>query len=272
MTRFKFPLLMLISGIMLLSGCTRTISKVDDHGKTEHPIFPAQSDAVRDEGAFVNTDNLKKMRAGLTKTQVYELLGVPHFKEGVFRVAEWDYVFHFIKADNSVFTCQYKVLFDSEMKAQSFYFLPENCLTTEKHPAPQPAKPLPVAKTTHDLSAQGLFAFGSSVLRQEGEDQVKRLIPTLKTQLDDQHVVVITGHTDRIGSKQKNMALSQARAESVKQLLLQEGIAAERIVVRGVGDAEPRVICPGASSPEVLQCLAPNRRMTLEVVAGQPER
>jgi outer membrane protein assembly factor BamE (lipoprotein component of BamABCDE complex) len=33
----------------------------------------------------VNRDNLKEMRPGLTKAQVYELLGTPHFSEGVFR-------------------------------------------------------------------------------------------------------------------------------------------------------------------------------------------
>lgn len=252
-------LTLIVSGVVLLSACTRSVSNVDSQGKTEQPVFPEASSAVRDEGSFVNLDNLKQMRTGLTKAEVYELIGTPHFNEGVFRVKEWDYIFKFTQPDNSVRTCQYKVLFDSEMKAQSFFFAPANCL--EKPTA------LAMKQTMHkELSAESLFAFGSASLSNAGYAQVNQLAEDLKNDnLDNKHVV-ITGYTDRIGNPVQNMQLSLSRAESVKQLLTEKGISSSIIETRGLGDSAPRVICPGKKSPAVIECLAPNRRMTIDIV------
>lgn len=253
-------LALIVGSVVLLSACTRSISHVDSQGKTDNPVFPDASHAVRDEGSFVNIDNLKQMRTGLTKAQVYELIGTPHFNEGVFRVKEWDYIFHFTKADRSVLTCQYKVLFDEDMKAQSFFFLPENCLSQLN--VSKTTKP---AVTHKELSAEGLFGFGSSTLSPAGINQVNQLSADLKADnLNGKHVV-ITGYTDRIGNPAKNMSLSLARSETVKQLMSENGIPASIIETRGLGDSAPRVMCPGKASPAVIDCLAPNRRMSVDV-------
>jgi outer membrane protein OmpA-like peptidoglycan-associated protein len=179
----------------------------------------------------------------------------------VFRVKEWDYIFHFTKPDNSVLTCQYKVLFDSDMKAQSFFFAPEDCLTKLK---------TPVIEKTHvahkEFSAESLFAFGSPVLSSEGISQVNSLAKDLKTEDLKGKRIVVMAYTDRIGKPVNNMQLSQARADSVKQLLTDNGLPASIIETRGLGDASPRAICPGSKSPTVIDCLAPNRRMTVDVV------
>lgn len=259
MNYFKLArLALVVSGMTLLSACTHSVSDVDSQGKTVKPVFPDQSSAVREEGSFVNIDNLKQMRPGLSKAQVYELIGVPHFKEGVIRVKEWDYIFHFTQPDKSVLTCQYKVLFDTDMVAQSFYFLPEDCLSRLKTPVKAPVH--------KELSGSSLFAFGSAALSEEGVSHVTQLANELKGEtLEGKHVVV-TGHTDRIGNPVKNQQLSLARAESVKSMLVQQGISSSIIETRGMGDAMPRVNCPGKKSPAVIECLAPNRRMALDVV------
>ncbi|MCA1923349.1 OmpA family protein [Buttiauxella noackiae] len=256
-------LALIVSGVVLLSACTRSVSNVDSQGKTNSPIFPDASHAVRSEGSFVNLDNLKQMRPGLSKAEVYELIGTPHFDEGVFRVKEWDYIFHFTKPDNSVLTCQYKVLFDSNMKAQSFFFAPDDCLSKLNKPVVKV-----VANTMHkELSAEGLFSFGSPELSASGVSQVNDLAADLKAEdLNGKHVV-ISGYTDRIGNSVKNMQLSLARAESVKKMLTEKGIPASIIETQGLGDSAPRVVCPGKKSPAVIECLAPNRRMTIDVVA-----
>lgn len=252
-------LALLIGSLALLTACTRSVSDVDSKGKTEKPVFPAQSKAVRAEGSFVNVDNLKQLRPGLAKAQVYEMLGAPHFKEGMLRVKEWDYIFHFTRADKSVRTCQFKVLFDSEMKAQSFYFLPEDCMT------PKTAAPVVVKK---ELSAESLFAFASAQLSPEGVDHVNAFAADLKRESLDDKPLIVKGHTDRIGNSRSNAALSKARAESVKRLLVENGLSAERIETVGLGDTMPRVNCPGKVSPEVIACLAPNRRMSLEIMTN----
>lgn len=50
----------------------------------------------------------------------------------------------------------------------------------------------------------------------------------------------IIGHTDNVGEKQKNLILSQQRAESVMSYLINLGVSADRISAIGKGDQEPR--------------------------------
>lgn len=53
--------------------------------------------------------------------------------------------------------------------------------------------------------------------------------------------VVVIGHTDRVGGKQRNDQLSLQRARRVKELLIPLGVPAERIVIAGRGEREPIV-------------------------------
>jgi outer membrane protein OmpA-like peptidoglycan-associated protein len=49
----------------------------------------------------------------------------------------------------------------------------------------------------------------------------------------------IVGHTDNIGSKDKNMTLSADRANAVKNFLVEKGIAESRMTTQGLGDTKP---------------------------------
>ncbi len=51
--------------------------------------------------------------------------------------------------------------------------------------------------------------------------------------------VEVQGHTDSRGRDDYNTRLSQERAESVRQYLIQQGIAAERMTARGYGETMP---------------------------------
>ena len=51
--------------------------------------------------------------------------------------------------------------------------------------------------------------------------------------------ISITGHTDNMGDRTKNVDLSKARADSVKTYLVGKGIDASRIETRGAGPDEP---------------------------------
>jgi OOP family OmpA-OmpF porin len=62
--------------------------------------------------------------------------------------------------------------------------------------------------------------------------------------LDDYNIdnparVNLTGHTDRAGSDAYNMGLSQRRADSIRALLIEAGVPADRIVVNFVGESQP---------------------------------
>lgn len=52
--------------------------------------------------------------------------------------------------------------------------------------------------------------------------------------------IEIQGHTDNRGSRQRNMVLSQARAESVRDYLVKNGIAADRLTAKGFGPSKPK--------------------------------
>ena len=51
--------------------------------------------------------------------------------------------------------------------------------------------------------------------------------------------IVISGHTDSVGSDDANRTLSQKRAQAVKDWLVAKGINANRMKVIGKGEAEP---------------------------------
>jgi len=76
------------------------------------------------------------------------------------------------------------------------------------------------------------------------------LLPEAKMVLDevaaalasmpDVHII-INGHTDWNGRKEFNQRLSEKRAETVRQYLIERGIAASRLTIRGYGETKPLV-------------------------------
>jgi outer membrane protein OmpA-like peptidoglycan-associated protein len=63
------------------------------------------------------------------------------------------------------------------------------------------------------------------------------LIPFLKLHPADK--IIISSHTDDLGSNKYNMDLSQKRANSVMAYLISKGIAANRIQAKGYGETKP---------------------------------
>jgi outer membrane protein OmpA-like peptidoglycan-associated protein len=51
--------------------------------------------------------------------------------------------------------------------------------------------------------------------------------------------VIIEGHTDNVGREDYNLGLSQRRADSVRNFLIAQGVAASRISATGMGEAVP---------------------------------
>ena len=45
----------------------------------------------------------------MNKDQIYQLIGRPHFREGLYGVREWDYLFNY-REDGELKTCQYKTV------------------------------------------------------------------------------------------------------------------------------------------------------------------
>lgn len=73
----------------------------------------------------------------------------------------------------------------------------------------------------------------------------------------------IVGHTDDVGSAESNMVLSELRAKSVKERLVGLGIAADRIIVEGRGEEEPKYGPSGEGGAFTAVDRSRNRRIEL---------
>jgi OOP family OmpA-OmpF porin len=78
----------------------------------------------------------------------------------------------------------------------------------------------------------------------------------------------VYGHSDRIGSADANNRLSEKRAENVRDDLVSKGVDPGKIQVYGYGHSLPVKSCDDDRDRRALiECLAPNRRIVVEVQA-----
>jgi outer membrane protein OmpA-like peptidoglycan-associated protein len=80
--------------------------------------------------------------------------------------------------------------------------------------------------------------------------------------------IQLVGHADHTGRAAANMALAQARAETVRDYLLSKGIAPGLIRTAVQGDRQQVSACrtPKRSRAEELEYLLPNRRVEINFV------
>ena len=81
------------------------------------------------------------------------------------------------------------------------------------------------------------FKTASSDITPETEQVLEKVVNTLAENKDIE--VEIQGHTDNVGSRSSNRTLSTARAEAVKQYLINKGIDAKRMTTKGFGPTKP---------------------------------
>jgi len=142
------------------------------------------------------------------------------------------------------------------------------CTIPVARPAPMAPKPAPMApkpvtqKMT--LAADVLFDFDRYALKPEGKAELDGVVNKIKG--NELEVVIAVGHTDRIGNAAYNQKLSVRRAESVKAYLVSKGIQPNRIYTEGKGSTQPVKQCTDKNFKALVACLAPNRRVDVEVV------
>lgn len=118
--------------------------------------------------------------------------------------------------------------------------------------------PVPV-KT--EISTDTLFEFGKAELLLAGKLALDRLIASAKEQQIKS--AEITGYTDQIGDASLNQALSQQRAQAVKDYLVANGFPQVKMTVVGKGEADPLVSEASCEGKDAKACLAPNRRVVV---------
>lgn len=111
----------------------------------------------------------------------------------------------------------------------------------------------PKAETRYVLQ----FNAGSTTLTPESQAKVAEVLRDVKDR--DGGEAVVVGHTDRVGNPSDNDALSLSRAQVIRELLMQAGMAANLVVAVGRGEREPVV----PTEPGVAE--AQNRRVEILV-------
>ena len=132
-------------------------------------------------------------------------------------------------------------------------------------PTPVPTKELAGEKVR--LNADFLFDFDQALLKPEGRtalDNVAAQAAELKLE-----VVIVTGHTDRLGSVPYNQRLSERRAAAVKSYLVSKGIDSSLVYTEGKGKAQPVSgnQCDNIRvRKQLVECLQQDRRVDIEMV------
>jgi len=154
-------------------------------------------------------------------------------------------------------------------------------------PAPPPAKKAAKKKKAKPLNVQYKIElqgmpFGKAQMTAENrKDADKFLAGLAKANKRAKRgpvrigAVVVTGHTDRIGTLAYNQKLSERRAVVVKDYLISKGINQKLIFWEGKAWKNPIPVTKFCDNKmgrkQLIECLAPNRRVTVEVV-GRADR
>jgi len=111
----------------------------------------------------------------------------------------------------------------------------------------------PVITATLELN----FAVNSNAVDAEGTEKVKVFAAFMKDV--PEYKATIVGHTDSDGSDEFNQKLSEKRANHVKEMLIKEGVAADRLASSGKGESMP------VATNATKEGRAQNRRIEVEL-------
>lgn len=251
----KFYFVILIA-VFFLQGCTtKTSSSVPSNGiMTKDEItFPDPDKTIYEKPLGVNLENIRKIEKGMSKDEIRKLIGTPHFAAGLARVVEWDYIFNLKeKAGDKDMICQYKIVFESDnYRAASMFWKDEVCANL-------------VGGKEVAVRGSFLFDFASETLKHKDKEQIANLIDNVGK--ENIKSATVTGHTDLIGNYYYNLKLSQKRANSVKNELVENGVSQNKITTDGASEKYPVKDCDETlPRDELIKCLAPNRRANIDI-------
>ena len=143
----------------------------------------------------------------------------------------------------------------------------------EKPAAKPPAKPQ-MMNVELKIELQGI-AFNKTELTADNKKELDAFLAKEVKPLSTIGAVIITGHTDRIGSDKYNKKLSEKRALAAKDYVVGKGIDQKLIFWEGKGAKQPIPVTKFCENKmprkQLIECLAPNRRVTVEVVGTKPK-
>lgn len=137
-------------------------------------------------------------------------------------------------------------------------------------PEPEPMGPEKPAFEKFTFSAETLFAFDRADIRPDAAGILGGVVEKMN-KYPEVELILVTGHTDRIGTDAYNQKLSERRAIAVRNYLMAKGVDGGRIEAAGRGESEPVASCSNVKGKEnhsnkaLIKCLQPNRRVVIEI-------
>jgi outer membrane protein OmpA-like peptidoglycan-associated protein len=97
----------------------------------------------------------------------------------------------------------------------------------------------PSVRTPGSFDRTVNFAFNSADLTAEARKELDAVAETLNRPNLNKLDIVVSGHTDAVGTPEYNQGLSQRRAEAARQYLItQHGIDGSRLIAKGYGKSQ----------------------------------
>lgn len=255
-----------LCALALLTGCA-SVGSGDDaqvRGPMEFDdvgvkVAELDSQYVR-QGAAVAPQTITQVVPGISKSDVRGLLGRPA-NETTQRW--WQYHINLpLDAEGDYLVCQYGVAFDPADQVSSTKWRRPQCSALYD----ELVRPVVPEVQEITLFSDVLFGYDSATLSSEGLRELDLAAQVVSGKMMQLERVVVVGHSDRIGSEKYNNALSQRRAEAVRNYLVSKGVDGYLMSAEGRGAREPLVHCAGSAITAALkQCLQPNRRVQIMI-------
>lgn len=105
-------------------------------------------------------------------------------------------------------------------------------------PRPEPESPQEAEPEPQRFVLEGLlFESGRATIQAESYPRLDRVVEYMTYRPSAR--IRVAGHTDNVGNPQRNQALSEARAQAVREYLVSHGVDGDRIEAVGFGDQNP---------------------------------
>ena len=128
-------------------------------------------------------------------------------------------------------------------------------------PKPEPKKPAVI-----NLASTELFEFNKATLTNDAKKTLDSEVVAKLKDFGQIRYINVNGHADRLGSGQYNQKRSEKRANAVRAYLVSKGVDASQVETFGFGKTTPVKSCPDQKArPALIECLAPNRRVQVEI-------
>ncbi|MDR5860681.1 outer membrane protein assembly factor BamE [Halomonas eurihalina] len=146
--------------------------------------FPDPDDAYMREGTLESSQAIKTLQPGMTKDQVRDLLGNPHFSEGLFNVRTWNYLFDLgADGEHEPMMCQFQLAFDEKMRVAETRWRTARCAIRFSSIQVEPIEGSSMVHY-YRLPIEGMFSTDGS-LTDKGQHLLGDFVDILQHELHD---------------------------------------------------------------------------------------